>query len=868
MVRMRSRFRCALLATVAIGMLVPATSALAQDQRRIEFQMDAGDLGEALKAVSRQSGKEIIFTSEAVLGRSAPALHGTYSADQAVRALLEGSDLVAQFRKDVIIIRGRSQPSGEVTGRSTESADIVVTGSRIRGAPSASPTVVRRREELLSAGQTDLGEFIRSLPQNFSGGQNPGVAGGGNQGGNENISGSSTLNLRGLGPSATLTLINGHRVAYDSLSQGVDISQIPVAAIDRIELVADGASALYGSDAVGGVANVILRKDYNGLLTSARFGASTDGGNAQQQYGILGGSLWDGGGFFTSVDYSKNSPITARNRDYTSVLDDTASLLPGQRQIGILIAGHQSLTDGVELKLDGQFNDRKTTRVQPFLTTSNALTNGLISHPHVQSFSVSPSLDISLPANWRATFSGTYSESNNHVFSRRYAAGIQTLSGNIDYDNRLKSIEASTEGPTFALPGGTARLAVGGGFREAGLGARVTTVSSTGVTATTTNFNKARQIYFAYAEASLPFINSANAIPLIDELSVSAAIRYENYKGVADLFTPKFGVIYRPIPGVTLRSAWGRAFKAQTLYQEFQIRQGVLFPGSVFPGAASSKTVFVAAGGNDNLKPEKATTWTATLEVQPQIIPGLTVQASYFHVNYKDRVVQPLGNNLFQAFSDPIYAAYILLNPSSQFLAEQIARLPQGLSNATGQPYDPASVGGYLDASLQNAATQKLEGVDLSAEYRMHFENGDQLSLSASASYLKSDQQLSAGQPTVQLAGLIFNPPHWRWRAGSSWEHANVSLSGYANYISGTTDNRYNPAPRVDAFTSVDLVGRIRLTATSGLFSGIDATLSVLNLFNEKPSKITNTNLADPPYDSSNYSVVGRVVSLTLTKSW
>ena len=102
--RSRSRFRFALLVAAAIGTLVPGASALAQEQRRAEYKIEAGDLGETLKAVSRRSGKDIIFTSEAVLGRSAPALHGTYSADEAVRALLEGSDLVAQFRKDVIII--------------------------------------------------------------------------------------------------------------------------------------------------------------------------------------------------------------------------------------------------------------------------------------------------------------------------------------------------------------------------------------------------------------------------------------------------------------------------------------------------------------------------------------------------------------------------------------------------------------------------------------------------------------------------------------------------------------------------------------------------------------------------------------------
>lgn len=186
--RSRSRFRCALLAAVAIGTLVPGAAALAQEQRRVEYKIEAGDLGEALKAVSRQSGKDIIFTSEAVLGRSAPALHGTYSADEAVRALLAGSDLVAQFRKDVIIIRGRSKPSGDLADRPADQRDIVVTGSRIKGAPATSPVTISSRDQIEKQGATDLGSYIRLLPQNYNGGQNPNVAGGGAQGNNNNVS--------------------------------------------------------------------------------------------------------------------------------------------------------------------------------------------------------------------------------------------------------------------------------------------------------------------------------------------------------------------------------------------------------------------------------------------------------------------------------------------------------------------------------------------------------------------------------------------------------------------------------------------------------------------------------------------------------
>ena len=145
MVRMRSRsrFRCALLAVVAASTLAPAAPVLAQDQRRAEYRIEAGDLGEALKAVSRQSGKEIIFTSEAVLGHKAPALQGTYSADEAVRALLIGSGLVAQYRKNVIIIRGRSKPSGDLADRSANKRTSLlrVHGSRARLRPLRSQLV-------------------------------------------------------------------------------------------------------------------------------------------------------------------------------------------------------------------------------------------------------------------------------------------------------------------------------------------------------------------------------------------------------------------------------------------------------------------------------------------------------------------------------------------------------------------------------------------------------------------------------------------------------------------------------------------------------------------------------------------------------
>jgi hypothetical protein len=88
---MGSRFRCVLLAAVAIGTLVPTAPPLPRTSVASSTTSRPGDLGEALKTVSRLSGKEIIFHSEAVLGKTAPRLHGKFSADEAVRTLLEGT---------------------------------------------------------------------------------------------------------------------------------------------------------------------------------------------------------------------------------------------------------------------------------------------------------------------------------------------------------------------------------------------------------------------------------------------------------------------------------------------------------------------------------------------------------------------------------------------------------------------------------------------------------------------------------------------------------------------------------------------------------------------------------------------------------
>ena len=143
--------------------------------------------------------------------------------------------------------------------------EVIVTGSRLQQLPGeqASQTIILDQETIRAMGEVSLERVLRQLPQNA----NPtSERYGSNLNQASNLTGASTVNLRGLGSESTLILVDGKRIGYNGILGGVtDVSSIPLTMVERIEVVLDGASAIYGSDAVGGVVNIILRKDYEGV---------------------------------------------------------------------------------------------------------------------------------------------------------------------------------------------------------------------------------------------------------------------------------------------------------------------------------------------------------------------------------------------------------------------------------------------------------------------------------------------------------------------------------------------------------------------------------------------------------------------------
>ncbi len=737
-----------------------------------------------------------------------------------------------------------------------DSADIVVTGSRIRGAAVASDVITLDQQAIVAAGQIDLGEAIRSLPQNFGGGQNPGVGFGAGRT-NSNVNSTSSANLRGLGPDATLTLLNGHRLADDSAFGGVDISAIPLAALDRIEVVPDGASALYGSDAVAGVVNVLLRRDFEGVATSAQLGRSTDGGYFRQQADIVGGTTWAGGGFLVAYDFARNSDIQARERSYTSTRLPDATLYPSQHRHAVTFAGYQNLGEAVLAKVDALYS-RRTSRIQGGVPTNRSLFT-----PEVESFAIAPSLEMSLSSNWQAKLLGVVGRDRTY-YSGTFTPSIGTATVTDGcYCNGVTSLEFGAEGPLFALGEGDARLAVGAGFRN----------NSMDFTRQTNgrledSFTVTRKSRFAYGELNLPFVSPELQIRGVARLNVSGAIRYEDYNGLDRLATPRFGLIYAPVADVDLRASWSRSFKAPTLYQQYVAYEAILLPAAAFGAGSGTNTVFYAAGGNPDLKSERAKSWTAGFDWRPQLIEGLKLSATYYDIRYRDRVVQPIAGSLAAAYRNPGYASLINFSPSAASLNSLAAGAEVGLQNFTGRPFDPATVVALVDNRSINVAVQAIHGIDGYISWSGQLAGGDRLGFDLSASWLNSRQQIVAELPEVEIAGSIFSPPKFRARAGINYQNGDLRLSSTINFVGALTDARFATASKISKSATVDIGASYDLIRGEAKNPGLSLSVTINNVFNDKPEVIRTTGPTDTPYDSTNYSPIGRFVAIGVRRQW
>ena len=206
--------------------------------------------------------------------------------------------------------------TGAVNAQETEEAadaveKIEVTGSRIRRTDieGANPVTVMSRVDIEKFGVTSIGDVLQAIPSAGSA-----INTNNNNGGN----GTTTINIRGIGSNRTLVLVNGKRWA-PGLGGSVDLNNIPAAIIERIEVLKDGASAVYGSDAIAGVVNIITRQDFEGVQASGYVGQWDEGDGNKEQWDIGFGTANDKGNVYFNISYVEEEPTLAGDREISAV---------------------------------------------------------------------------------------------------------------------------------------------------------------------------------------------------------------------------------------------------------------------------------------------------------------------------------------------------------------------------------------------------------------------------------------------------------------------------------------------------------------------------------------------------------------------
>jgi outer membrane receptor protein involved in Fe transport len=211
---------------------------------------------------------------------------------------------------DVVV--GEAPAAATPAGDKEQTEEIVVTGTRIRrkDLTTPAPVTVISRDQIAASGKVRIGDFLQALPE-----QGNAINTQFNNGGD----GSTRVSLRGLGSARTLVLINGRRVVPGGVGAdaSVDLNSIPSQAIERIEILKDGASAVYGSDAIAGVINLITRKTLDGANLSAFAGTTSEGDGTMYDVSVSSGTSGPRGNLLFSAGYSEQNPIWAGNRGWS-----------------------------------------------------------------------------------------------------------------------------------------------------------------------------------------------------------------------------------------------------------------------------------------------------------------------------------------------------------------------------------------------------------------------------------------------------------------------------------------------------------------------------------------------------------------------
>ncbi len=861
---------------------------------------------------------------------------------------------------------------------------VEVTGSAIKriDAETALPVTVIRVDDLVRQGVTSTEQALQRVAANqtsFTVTQSVGATTGGK----------AEADLRGLsaplGNSAnkTLILLNGRRLANHPFdASAADLTAIPLAAVDRIEVLRDGASALYGTDAIGGVINFILKRDYKGYdLMAQTTQPSEKGGDIYRVNGSFGfGSLTENGfNVIGTVDLRKQRVVEAKNREFAKTgivrgavvagtsgtsfpgdlngfeptlptcappnsipnpagtacrYDYTADIdiVPKNSQITTLLRGQLALgpnhTLGAEwLRAQNDVTSRVAAAPtshympasSPFFPAGAPLSSGGIPNLNNPEGANVPGGIV----NWRQIPAGKRQSEDNSVNQRLlidasgsfgaydyHAAigraksrsvaqvsggyvndslmqqgvfdgvinpfGAQTAAGTAAIANAqviadtmigvstLDFVDARVSGELFKWGGRSVGFAVGAEHRREKSSFVATDITAElGSLGIDPNSDTAgsRRVTAAFAEVSLP---------VLKELEVSLAGRYDRYSDFGSTFNPKVGVRYQPISSLILRGSANKGFRAPSLYEIYQpasltftsdnYDDPLLCPGGTAvagasPGVVCGQQVLQRTSGPASiglapttLQPEKATSFTAGLVFEP--MARTSIGLDFWSIKVK---------NLISAIPEQSVFGSPTANASrfvrcGQVDAAQRATIDSCLNYPS---FDPIA---FIDTPIQNLGEMKTHGLDLSVNWRSAATSVGTFGVNLDGTYvMEYKYQLDKGGEYIDAKGRYTgNAPIFKWQhvLGLDWKLGQWSALLQQRYKSGYVDQ--DGVNKVKSYMLHDLAVTWEPTSAVRLTAGIS------NLFDKDPPLTGQSTTFQRGYDPRFTDPLGRAFSFAM----
>ncbi|SFC04333.1 TonB-dependent receptor [Massilia yuzhufengensis] len=838
---------------------------------------------------------------------------------------------------------------------------VEITGSSIRrlAAQTSLPITTMRAADFAKQGLATAQEVLNAIPMNQSSEVGASAVGAG-------TGGRSTADLRGLGGDKTLVLLNGRRLAnHPYFADSVDLNIIPIAALERVEVLRDGASAIYGTDAIGGVINFITKRSVQGAaITFEGYEPWANGGGNEQRLNLSGG--WgelerDGLSLWGVLDWHQQSPLRATERSFSQtgirpergMFEVSGTTFPANFFSDLGVSGnplypacqppasvplpddplcafdYTRFVDNIPrtrqfsamAKLNKKFGSHigslefvhgrstNTSQVAPpplsgigvIMTADSRYYPGNGVVPAFPGLTGEPldvswrpletgprkSFDASITDRLLASLEGTLAGwdyntaisyslgkaksrfTGGYVIDQRIidgvgsgilnpfgiqdAAGAQYLQDSLLLGEYLHArihsaaIDARASRDLLTLPGGPLGFAIGAEFRRDRAKyfvdrALAGQASSSGY-ADASDQAGARSIGALFSEVN---------VPLIKDLELNFAARYDHYSDVGGSFNPKVALRWQPSKQVLVRASFNKGFRAPTLFDLYGPQattnssdtydDPLLCPGGVpAPGAnpniACGQQQFVRQGGNPDLSPERSRTYSAGLVVEP--LANLTLSVDYWNIRLKDQLNALAEQTLFGNFEK--YRDLFVYDAAGTSLL-------------------------YVLAITDNLGEVKTRGLDLSLAYRMPKTRFGNFSVNLDSTYVnKYDYQNEPGGPFTENAGRYADAsPVFRWRHNLlfSLSRGDWSFNLANRYMSHYTDQNTAVAPEF-----FNKVGHYSTWSLSTTYSGnkkAEFTAGIKNLFDKEPpftNQLTNFQLGyDPRYtDPLGFTVYARV---------